>query len=121
MPRGTAPEKNRDLNALRELANTSARSAIQVSARRRQGSAILIKSTIALVGLIAGIALVSINGARINIAFIATVASFLVAIIWGYDAGTSIRPLLQANRQQSNQKRESDKAVQVEEAQEAAQ
>lgn len=121
VPRGSAPEKNRDLNALRELANTSARSAIQVSARRRQGSAILIKSAIALVGLIAGIALVSINGARINIAFIATVASFLVAVIWGYDASTSIRPLLQANRQQSNQKRESDKAAKAEEAEEAAQ
>ncbi|MCC6509385.1 MAG: hypothetical protein IT423_09775, partial [Pirellulaceae bacterium] len=97
VPRGSAPEKNRDLNALRELANNSARSAIQVSARRRQGSAILIKSAVALVGVVAGIALVSINGARINIAFIATVASFLVALIWGYDAIATLRPLLQAS------------------------
>ncbi len=106
VPRGSAPEKNRDLNALRELANNSARSAIQVSARRRQGSAILIKSAIALVGLVAGIAIVSINGARINIAFIATIASFMVAVIWGYDAVTSIRPLLQSNRQPKSQRRE---------------
>ena len=110
VPRGTAPEKNRDLNAMRELANTSARSAIQVSARRRQGTAILIKSSIALVGLIAGVALVSINGARINIAFIATVASFLVTTIWGYDAVTSIRPLIQANRGQKKQQRDADKS-----------
>ncbi len=115
VPRGTAPEKNRDLNALRELANTSARSAIQVSARRRQGSAILIKLAIATVGLIAGVALVSINGARINVAFIATIASFLVALIWGYDAVTSIRPLLQAGRKPSQQNREADKPAQVNE------
>ncbi len=96
VPRGAAPEKNRDLNALRELANNSARSAIQVSARRRQGTAILVKSTIALVGLIAGFAIISINGARMNIAFIATIASFMVAIIWGYDTISSLRPLLHA-------------------------
>lgn len=97
VPRGSAPERNRDLNALRELANNSARSAIQVSARRRHGTAILIKSSVAMVGLIAGIAMISINGARINVAFIATITSFLVALIWGYDALSTLRPLLQAS------------------------
>ena len=98
VPRGAAAEKNRDIDALRELANNSARSAIQTSARRRHGTAILIKSAVALVGLAAGLALVGINGLRVNIALIATIASFLVAVIWGYDAIATLRPLLQASR-----------------------
>jgi hypothetical protein len=97
VPRVSAPEKNRDIDALRELANNSARSAIQVSARRKHGTAIMIKSAVALVGLIAGLALVSINGLRLNIALIATLASFMVALIWGYDALSTLRPLLQAS------------------------
>ncbi len=101
VPRVTAPEKNRDLNALRELANNSARSAIQVSARRRHGTAILIKTCVAAVGLFAGVAIVSINGFQPNIALIATGASFLVAAIWGYDAIATLRPLLQSSRRSS--------------------
>jgi hypothetical protein len=98
VPRGLPAEKNRDIDALRELANTSARSAIQVSARRRHSTAILVKTSVALVGLSAGGALVGINGLRVNIALIATIASFLVAAIWGYDALATLRPLLQVSR-----------------------
>jgi hypothetical protein len=103
VPRLAAPEKNRDIDALRELANTSARSAIHVSARRKHGTAIMIKSGVALVGLTAGAALISINGLRVNIGLIATLASFMVAIIWGYDALATLRPLLQASRAAKSQ------------------
>ena len=97
VPRGIAQEKPRDLAAMRELANTSARSAIQLSARRRYGTAILLKVTISLVGFTAGGTLLLINGLSINIAFIATIAAFLVGAIWGFDAINSIRPLLASN------------------------
>lgn len=103
VPRVTAPEKAGDLDAMRELANTSARSAINVSARRKHLTAIMIKTGVSLVGLAAGAALVSINGFRVNIGLIATMASFMVALIWGYDALATLRPLLQANRAAKSQ------------------
>ena len=94
VPKALAPEKARNMAAMRELANTSARSAIQVSARRRYGTAIAMKLAIALTGLGVGATLVMINGLNVNIGLIATIASFLVALIWGFDAITTIRPLL---------------------------
>ena len=94
VPKALAPEKTRNMAAMRELANTSARSAIQVSARRRYGTAIALKLAIALTGLGVGGTLVMINGLNVNIGLIATIASFLVAMIWGFDAISTIRPLL---------------------------
>ena len=94
VPRGMAHEKPRDLAAMRELANSSARTAIQASARRRYGTAILLKLSISLVGFIAGATLLLINGLEINVSFIATIAAFLVGGIWGFDAINSIKPLL---------------------------
>jgi len=94
VPKALAPEKTRNMAAMRELANTSARSAIQVSARRRYGTAIALKLAIALTGLGVGVTLVMINGLNVNIGLIATIASFLVAMIWGFDAVSTIRPLL---------------------------
>ncbi len=94
VPKALSPEKTRNMAAMRELANTSARSAIQVSARRRYGTAIALKLAIALTGLGVGTTLVMINGLKVNIALIATIASFLVAMIWGFDAVSTIRPLL---------------------------
>ena len=97
VPKALAPEKTRNMAAMRELANTSARSAIQVSARRRYGTAIALKLAIALTGLGVGGTLVMINGLNVNIGLIATIASFLVAMIWGFDAISTIRPLLYAS------------------------
>jgi hypothetical protein len=94
VPKALAPEKARNMAAMRELANTSARSAIQVSARRRYGTAIALRLAISLTGFGVGVALVMINGLNVNIGLIATVASFLVALIWGFDAFTTLKPLL---------------------------
>lgn len=96
VPKALAPEKTRNMAAMRELANNSARSAIQVSARRRYGTAIALKLAIALIGLGVGVTLVMINGLNVNIGLIATIASFLVALIWGFDAFSTIKPLLYA-------------------------
>ncbi|MFO1064032.1 MAG: hypothetical protein U0892_09230 [Pirellulales bacterium] len=107
VPKIAAPEKTKDLNAMRELANTSARSAIQVSARRRHSTALLMKMTISVVGCVAGTALVMINGFRPNVALIATLASFCVGIIWGYDAVVSFKPLLSGGRDSDRDARSS--------------
>lgn len=96
MPRALAPERSRNLAAMRELANSSARTAIHKSTRQRHLSSILLKVAIATIGLTVGTVLIVINGFNLNIGLIATVASFLVAAIWGYDAASSIKPLLQA-------------------------
>lgn len=96
VPRGVAPEKVRNLAAMRELANSSARTAISKSTRQRHLTSVLLKVTIVVVGLIVGSVLIAINGLQVNIGLVATVAAFLVSGIWGYDAVTSIKPLLQS-------------------------
>ena len=95
MPRALAPERSKSLAAMRELANSSARTAIHKSTRQRHVSSILLKAVIAIVGLLVGTVLVAINGLSMNIGLFATVASFMVATVWGYDAISSIRPMLQ--------------------------
>lgn len=96
VPRTTAPEKVRNLAAMRELANSSARTAIHKSTRQRNVASIVLKLSIAGIGFIVGGVLIAINGFQVNIGLIATVAAFLVAGIWGYDAATSLKPLLQS-------------------------
>ncbi|MCA9132729.1 MAG: hypothetical protein KDA45_06230, partial [Planctomycetales bacterium] len=96
MPRALAPEKTQNFAAMRELANSSARTAIHKSTRQRHMSSVLLKAGIATVGLIVGGVLLIINGVNLNVGLIATIASFLVAAIWGYDAASSLKPLLQA-------------------------
>lgn len=114
VPKALAPEKTRNMAAMRELANTSARSAIQVSARRRYGTAIALKLAIALIGVGVGVTLVMINGLNVNIGLIATIASFLVALIWGFDAFSTLKPLLYAGA-------EAGESVAVDETQESPQ
>lgn len=96
VPRALAPERTTSLAAMRELANSSARTAIHKSTRQRHVTSIFLKAVIAFVGLVVGMVLVAINGLNFNIGLIATLAAFLVAAIWGYDSLTSIRPMLQA-------------------------
>ncbi len=96
VPRALAPERTTSLAAMRELANSSARTAIHKSTRQRHVTSIFLKAVIAFVGLVVGLVLVAINGLNFNIGLVATVAAFLVAAIWGYDSLTSIRPMLQA-------------------------
>ncbi len=96
MPRALAPERSKSMAAMRELANSSARTAIHKSTRQRHFTSIMLKAVIAFVGLVVGSVLVAINGFNFNIGLVATLAAFLVAAIWGYDSLTSIRPMLRA-------------------------
>ena len=52
--------------------------------------------------------LVAINGFQVNIGLVATVAAFLVAAIWGYDAVASAKPLIQAGLVLKPQTKEAD-------------
>lgn len=95
-PRVVAPERMQSMAAFRELANSSARTAIHRSVRKRHVTSILLKFAIACVGLVVGMVLTAINGFNVNIGLIATVAAFLVAAIWSFDALSNLRPMLQS-------------------------
>lgn len=82
--------------AMRELANSTARTAIVKSNQRRVLSSLLLKAGIALVGIVVGIALIAINGFDLNIGLIATIAALLVGAIWGWDAFTSLKHFRQS-------------------------
>ncbi len=95
VPRVLAPEAAGNLAAMRELANSSARTAINVSSLQRRAAAVLIKLAISGVGLFVAVVLLAINGLNFNIGLLATFASIVVCIIWGYDGVTSLKPLLE--------------------------
>lgn len=97
VPRALAPEEAKSLTAMRELPNTTARTAIHKSTRQRYVTMVLLKMAIAGVGLIVASVLIAINGFNLNIGLIATFASLVVAAIWGYDAVTGLKPLLEAS------------------------
>ncbi|MBX3421723.1 MAG: hypothetical protein KF752_09230 [Pirellulaceae bacterium] len=92
--RTNAPEKPKNITALRDLANSSARTAIHKSTRQRYLSTSLLKLSISMVGFTVAAVLVAINGVAMNIGLVATVASLFVAIIWGYDGAKGLKPLL---------------------------
>ena len=96
VPRNEAPEKASGLEAMRELANSSARNAINTSTRQRLLSVLAIKASIALIGLIVGIMLLIINGLSLNLGLLATIAAFLMAANWGYDSFSVLGPIIEA-------------------------
>jgi hypothetical protein len=95
MPLTSAPEKTRNISALRDLANSTARSAIHKSTRRRTLSSGLMKFAISAIGFTVAAALFAINGLAVNIALIASLAASCVGVIWGVDGIKRIAPLLQ--------------------------
>ncbi|MEZ6136616.1 MAG: hypothetical protein R3C53_17100 [Pirellulaceae bacterium] len=97
VPRVIAPEANQNMAAMRELANSTARTAISKSTRQRHVASVLLKLAIAGVGFVVAVVLLAINGLSLNIGLIATFASIVVAVIWGYDGITSLKPLLQSS------------------------
>lgn len=96
VPRGLATEGNNNLAAMRELANSSARTAINTSTRQKHVTSVLLKLSISGIGIVVAVTLLAINGLAVNIGLIATFASIIVAVIWGYDGITSLKPLLRS-------------------------
>jgi hypothetical protein len=92
-----APEKSKNINAMRELANSSARQAVHKSTRKRYISSSLLKLAICMIGLTVAGVLFAVNGFALNVGLIATLASLLVAAIWGYDGIMGLKPLLQSS------------------------
>ncbi|MEM7479077.1 MAG: hypothetical protein AAF483_29180, partial [Planctomycetota bacterium] len=93
-PRVFAPEKVQSLAAMRELANTTARTAIHKSSQQRDVRDIVLKGSITVIGLLVGSVLLALNGLSINLVLIGTVTAFAFSIIWGVDAANTLRAIL---------------------------
>ena len=85
VPRQQFPEQRNDLAALRELANTNARRAINRSDIRRTNSAFYVKLGITALAVSSAAALFMFNGFVLNAPFAGMVSSIIVSILWGYD------------------------------------
>ncbi|MEO9595511.1 MAG: FHA domain-containing protein [Rhodopirellula bahusiensis] len=83
IPRSQAPERNSNLSAMRELANESARSAVERSAKSQSHSSrvqAMVKFSQAVVAIICGIAAVTFV-AQGTLKIVAAVAALLIAVI----------------------------------------
>lgn len=85
VPRQQAPEQRNDLAALRELANTNARRAINRSDIRRTNSAFFLKLGVTALAVFSAVALFLFNGLTLNAPFAGMIAAIVVALLWGFD------------------------------------
>ena len=85
-PRQQAPERNQNMAAMRDLANVTARRAIEKSDRRRLATQGLFKLSVAMIGLVGALFLLMINGFRVNMALVGTLAGLCIAGLWGWES-----------------------------------
>lgn len=86
VPRQAAPERNKGIAAMRELANSTARTAIEKSDRRKLAAQAFFKAAVVLIGLGGGFLLLLLNGLRPNMALVGAISGFGVAALWGPEA-----------------------------------
>jgi hypothetical protein len=91
--RSATAQRLENLQALRELANSTARTAIMKSTRRRMELGIMTKLMIAAMGLMGGGILLVLNGFHANIAMLGAVCAFAVFLLWSYEAIVQSRDL----------------------------
>jgi hypothetical protein len=96
--RAPAPELSSDLAAMRELANLSARAAIDKHAYRNWGRAAFGKLTIALLAAGTGAGAVHFAPAPDSMLMYAGLSSFVVAVFWLLQAGILINHVIQVSR-----------------------
>ncbi len=88
------PEVKSDIQALRELANSNARRAINRSTSRRSGSRGLAKSMMAGISLLSGIALLMMDVENASIKFGGIAVSLIIALVWGFDTCRDLYSML---------------------------
>ena len=92
-PRQAPPENAANLAALRNLANDTARQALHNSNRKKTEMVLVGKIAIAVLGFGGGMLLLVLNGFRANVAMIGMIASFVVCLLWGYEAVVQFKQL----------------------------
>jgi hypothetical protein len=96
-PRNQAPERGADLNALRDLANSSARSAISTHKVKTDGKAAIGKAITAGLALLGAAAFVCWQGCNGVVGLAGTGIALFVAMIWGVQAVVLTWRTLQAH------------------------
>jgi hypothetical protein len=99
--RAAAPELSSDIAAMRELANLSARAALDKHAYRNWGRAAFGKFTIAVLAAAAGVGAVHFAPSPDSMLMYAGLLSFVIALFWLLQAGILIKNVLQASRRQA--------------------
>jgi pSer/pThr/pTyr-binding forkhead associated (FHA) protein/predicted nucleic acid-binding Zn-ribbon protein len=99
--RAAAPELSSDIAAMRELANLSARAAIDKYAYRNWGRAAFGKFTIAVLAAAAGVGAVHFASAPDSMLMYAGLLSFVIALFWLLQAGILVKNVYQASRRQA--------------------
>ncbi|MEY4566771.1 MAG: hypothetical protein RLY14_1741, partial [Planctomycetota bacterium] len=87
----TAPEKTTDFQALRELANDSARTAIKSSESKIRPVGNIIKMSISVLASLFGIQLLYENGLQVNLTLVAAATAFMLAAIWCMDVIQNVK------------------------------
>jgi hypothetical protein len=95
--RQSTAERSETLAALRDLANQTARTAIHKSSKKRLEISVATKFCISLMGLAGGLILLFLNGFDANIAMLGMICSFIVCLLWGYEASVQAGQLLKTN------------------------
>lgn len=82
--RGPAPEQGRDMTALRELANQSARKAINTASSKQNKEAAMVNIGISAVACVCGGYLASQASNLISAQFVGGLAAFACSLVWGF-------------------------------------
>lgn len=78
-----APERSHNMAALRDLANQSARGAIQTSNRRQHRESAKSKLTVSLFGIICGIVVMKLSPSYTSPEFIGGLVPLFAGLVWG--------------------------------------
>ncbi|MFN7877280.1 MAG: hypothetical protein ACK5PB_18315 [Pirellula sp.] len=92
-----------DMDALRELANSNARRAIERSETKRASTTILIKVAITFFAIAASALILLLNGLNVNPPFAGFVAALIVAFLWGTDCYKHFKALKSSKQSKSHE------------------
>jgi hypothetical protein len=84
-PRATPPELTSNISAMRDLANLSARSAIDTHSRKKMRSVVYSKLIVSFVGLAAAAGLIWMSASGGKVAYGGALVSTIIAVIWGLE------------------------------------
>jgi hypothetical protein len=93
-----APERTSDIAAMRELANSTARSAIAASHKRSAIGAASTKIAVCGVAAATGITLLIWSGITLSITTLLAGICFAATVVWGFDAFSTYRNAIRASQ-----------------------
>lgn len=96
--RAKAAELNHDMAAMRELANLSARSAIDRHARSQQKHSFGAKVGLVIVAICSGSFILALEAPHGSVYWYGALASFAIAVLWGAQVAPSAWRMARANR-----------------------